>query len=162
MAVIWLLTKAGSLIHVPIVGTEDFNNPDTPVKIPTSIVKREMDRCISGSYNLTIDGRSVTILLDPPGRTGTCNQCGECCSHLVTQCPNPTGYCGYIPADSTLYHKCQYLDELHGPNKGIGKVGGTQCSIYRDLLDLSKGCVFYPEAASDVANCPTCSFVWSE
>lgn len=161
MAYLWLITKSGSLIHVPIAGEVDFNTPDTPTKIPTSIIARELDRCVSGNYTFEIDGQSVTVLLDPPGRTGSCNQCGECCSHLVTQCPNPTGDCGYIVADDPLYHKCQYLNELKGPTRGIGKVGGTECSVHRDLLDLYKGCVFYPEQASDVENCPDCGFSWT-
>lgn len=162
MAYLWLVTKAGSQIHVPIAGDVDFNTPDTPVKIPTSVVAREIDRCIAGTYTLTIDGQSVTILLDPPGRSGTCNQCGECCSHLVSECTDPTcGTTGYILADNTLYHKCKHLRELKGPTGGIGNADGTECLIHRDLLDLSKGCVFYPEAASDVANCPHCSFTWS-
>lgn len=157
MGVLWLQTTDGKLIHVPIVGA-DINTPDSPTKVPTSIFSTAANRCLNGQYNVDMSAYglgTVTVNLGPPGRTGTCNQCGECCSHPIASCPDPGGNCGYVL--SGAYHKCQYLTIQA---RGIGKSNGTECSIRATLLDRFKGCVLFPESASDIANCPACGFTF--
>lgn len=157
MGKIWLQTSDGKLIHLPIMG-DDFNTPDDAVKIPVSILGTGRDRCYSGQVSISHPTYgSVTFNFDPAGRTGSCNQCGECCSHTVANCPNPTN-CGYVLTNDELYHACQYLTIFKGSNKGIGKVGGTECSIRTTILDVFKGCAFFPDQASDIVNCPHCGF----
>jgi hypothetical protein len=115
--VIWLRTKYGKLVHLPLVGDEDFNTPDDPVKIPMSKVTVH-GRALSGTQVVDVGGgKTVTIDYDPPGRTGACNQCGQCCTH------------------------CKHL-EVTGT---IGDPGATRCGIRAEILDRYKGCALAPE-----------------
>lgn len=152
MGVIWLQTTDGKLIHIPIVGA-DYNTPDTPTKIPTSIFDTEANRCMNGTYNVNIPGvGTVTIDLDPPGRTGSCNACGQCCSHPAAGC---AGGCGYVTDGA--FHRCTYLTIKP---RGIGKSNGTECSIRATILNVSKGCVMFPTDASDIVGYDACGFTF--
>lgn len=153
MAKIWLQTSDGKLIHLPVVGA-DVNTPDTPQKISTSVIAT-MNRCLSGTVVVNSPYGNFTLNFAPVGRNGTCNQCGQCCSHTVAAC---TGTCMYVLDTKSGRHVCRYLTILP---KGIGKTGGTECSIKADILNQMKGCTLFPEKAGDVADCPACSFTWS-
>lgn len=156
MGKLWLQTTDGELIHVPIVG-DDINTPDDPTIVPTSVFSTAANRCLNGQYNVDIPGvGTVTVDLDPPGRTGTCNQCGQCCSHPIASCPDPGENCGYVLVGA--YHQCQHLTVKA---RGIGKSNGTECGIRTTLLNVSKGCVMFPGTASDISNCPACGFTFA-
>ena len=133
MGKIWLQTSDGSLIHLPIV-EPDVNTPDSPVKIPVSTISAA-DRCLSlnRSVNLSAYGLgTVTLNFNPPGRTGSCNQCGQCCVHCV-----------YLKVKTK-----------------IGKPNGTECSIRSNIFNVAKGCLLFPQTASEIANCPACGFTF--
>ena len=137
MGVIWLQTTTGQLIHLPIV-EEDFNTPNSPVKIPVdSFNVGAANRCLSGTFTVNNPTYgSVTFDFGAPGRTGSCNQCGQCCSHPIASCTALGGNCGYVVDTGKGVHKCRYLTILPGAQKGIGKTNGTECSI-RPTLDKS-------------------------
>jgi hypothetical protein len=159
MGTMWLQTSNGRLIHLPVVGA-DVNSPDDAIKVPTSVLATT-DRCLSNQIQVVVAGHgTVTFDFTIPGRTGTCNQCGQCCSHPIASCPNP-GDCGYILDTKSGTHNCQYLTVLPGGQKGIGKVNGTKCSVRDNILNVSKGCSTFPDRASDVANCPACGFTFT-
>lgn len=152
MGRLWLQTSEGKKIHIPIV-EEDVNTPDTAILIPDTFKTR--DRCYSGQIQINHPTLgTITINFDPPGRTGSCNQCGQCCSHLITDCKE--NICGYVIDGN--YHRCQYLTILKGQNKGIGQINGTECKIRTTIFDIVKGCVFFPETAAEIANFPACGF----
>ncbi len=115
MAKMWLQTSDGKLIHLPIQGVDDFNTPDDPIKIPTSMIVNQ-DRCYAEPITIIhpILG-SVTIDMKlADGRdsiTGSCVQCGMCCGHPVSECTltGPQGECGYIylPVQTSSNFLCQ-------------------------------------------------------
>ncbi len=157
MGVIWIQTATGQFIHLPIVG-DDFNSPNDAAPIPSSVVRAGVgDRCFSGTPTVDLPGwGTVTFAFDPPGRIGSCNQCGQCCTHLISACGEGAN-CGYIV--SGTYHICQYLTIRP---KGIGRADGTLCSIRANIMDIFKGCILFPEKASEIVNCPACSFTFTE
>jgi hypothetical protein len=160
MGLIWLQTTDGKLIHLPVVGA-DINSPEAPVKIPASVMVTGKNRCMSGQYTINIPTiGSVTINLDPIGRSGDCNQCGQCCTHNIAACVDLL--CGYVVDMVNGVHKCQYLTILTGGNNGLGRNNGTECSIRTNILDIFKGCILFPENASQIANCPACTFIFTE
>ena len=154
MGSIYLQTSGGKNIHLPIVGA-DFNTPDSPVLLNVSVLGTR-NRCYSGQVAIIIPTMgTITFDFDPPGRTGTCNQCGQCCSHPVASCPSP-GKCDFVVVSGI--HRCQYLTVLP---KGIGKANGTECSIRATIFNQLKGCVLFPTTAAQIANCPACGFSFS-
>ena len=110
MGKIWLETTDNRLIHLPIVG-DDFNSPDDAIKIPTAVLINR-NRCFSGTIQI-VSPQYGTITFDftEDGRTGSCNQCGQCCTHPADACPNP-GNCGWplrtIPRMPD-FHACEYF-----------------------------------------------------
>jgi hypothetical protein len=146
MGVIWLQTTDGRLIHLPIVEA-DVNTPDSPVKVPvSSAVSLNVDRCLSGTRTVNLSSfgyGTVTLDFGAPGRSGSCNQCGSCCTHPVATCPMPPANCGYILDTKYNVHKCQYLTINAGTNK-LGKPGQTSCSIRTTIFDIAKGCTLEP------------------
>lgn len=151
---IWFKDKRGAAFHIDVdtaSWTGDYNTPETAETIPQTIVTA--DRCMN-TVTFTTPKGTFSIILDVNGRTGSCNQCGQCCSHLITDCQEPTS-CGYVVDGS--YHRCQYLT-VHGP--GIGKKNGTSCSIHSSLLYESlKGCVCYPASPNEITSLMTaCGF----
>lgn len=150
MGNIWIQQSSGRMIHLPIVGP-DYNTPDSPQKIPASAVGTALaDRCLSGLVQITIPGQgNVTFTFDPPGRTGSCNQCGSCCVHPVGSCPSPTGQCGYILNTKYQVHACQYLEIRPGNNK-LHNADGTSCTLRASLADGFKGCLMTPEKPSEM------------
>ena len=156
MGKIWLQTSDGKLIHLLVEGP-DVNTSDSPTKIPTSVISTT-NRCLD--HNIVIVHPTygqITIVFAPANRTGTCNQCGHCCAHLASTCAGP---CGYIEANNPLYHKCQHLTELRGSQRGIGKVGGTECSVCSTILNVCKGCTMFPvtQAELDSYEHPICGY----
>ena len=161
MGKIWLQTANGHLIHAPIVG-DDFNSPDDAIKIPASILANK-NRCFSGLIEVT-DPEYGTVVFDftEEGRTGSCNQCGQCCTHPIDVCPHPTGDCGWPLReirDHDSVHACQYLTIKN--DKKWGNPGNTECSVYTNLIEISKGCI-YPLYQSDwKPHMTSCGFTWS-
>ena len=160
MGKIWLETTNGKLIHLPIV-EDDFNSPDDAIRIPTAVLINR-NRCFSGLIQI-VSPQYGTITFDftEDGRTGECNQCGQCCTHPVDACPNP-GNCGW-PLRTIRgfddFHSCQYLTILK-ENKW-GDPDNTECSIYTDLINTFKGCM-YPQNQPDMLpHMTSCGFSWS-
>jgi len=160
MGKIWLETTDGRLIHLPIVG-DDFNSPDDAIRIPTGVMINR-DRCFSGTIQI-VSPQYGTITFDftQPGRTGTCNQCGQCCTHPADACPNP-GNCRWplrtIPRMPD-FHACQYLTILKA-NKW-GDPANTECSIHTDLINTFKGCMLFPWENEMKPHMTSCGFSWS-
>lgn len=156
MGVIWIQTEDGKLIHIPVVGP-DINTPDSPTKIPASLFAVAANRCLDGQFNVNVPGvGTVTVNLTPPGRSGTCNQCGQCCSHPIASCTEPGGNCGYVLVGG--FHQCPHLTIKA---RGIGKSNGTECAIRATILQTHKGCVLFPQQAIEIAGCPACGFTFS-
>jgi len=161
MGVIWLQRTDGRLIHLPIVG-EDFNTPDDAVKIPTAVVV-DRNRCFSGQIQIVSPTYgSFTFDFTETGRTGSCNQCGQCCTHPIEECPDPEGNCGWplrVIKKFPSVHACQHLTIINETK--WGQSGNTECSIYTDLINIFKGCM-YPLNQSDWRPWMTsCGFSWS-
>jgi hypothetical protein len=149
VAVVWLQTQDGRMIHFPVVGPTDINSPDDPIKIPSGIVAAP-NRALVGQITISSPTHGqITLDFDVPGRVGTCIQCGQCCVHPVANCPKPPDLCGYILDTQYNVHKCQYLSISPGANK-LGKSGGTECSIYSNLSDSFKGCIHGPQIPEDI------------
>jgi hypothetical protein len=105
------------------------------------------NRC-SNSLTVTVDGSPRTIYFNTNGRTGSCNQCGQCCSHLASTCPYGAS-CGRTQIVG-LYHACPHL--IVGP-QGIGKKNGTTCGIYNRLLyEGYKSCVPFPSEKYEIGS----------
>lgn len=160
MGKIWLETTDGRLIHLPIVG-DDFNSPDDAERIPTSILVNR-NRCFSELIEV-VSPQYGTITFDftEPGRTGSCNQCGQCCTHPVDQCP-AGGDCAWPLRQIQNHddvHACQHLT-IFKDNKW-GDPGNTECSIYTDLINTYKGCM-YPLTQEKIKPWMfSCGFSWS-
>jgi hypothetical protein len=142
---IWLETLSGEKIHMPTTGG-DVNSPrDTNIPSTSLIVTK--DRCLDGQHQYVLPYvGTVTIDYDPPGRTGSCDQCGQCCGHPEASCPMPPFNCGYVtnPRAPSGWHVCQYLSIAAGANK-FGKKSGTECSVRSTIFDISKACTLSPE-----------------
>ena len=148
MGKIWLETTDGRLIHLPIV-EDDFNSPDDPVRIPTLMVLN-MNRCY-GAQIIVVHPTLGTITLDlrPDGITGTCNQCGHCCTHPASECVEP---CGYIYHEDLDLHVCQHL--VINKWRKFPQAGNTSCALYSDILNTYKGCAYPPKAINPLwVNC---------
>lgn len=158
MGKIYLQTFDGSRIHLPVVGA-DVNNPDS-VTFPSVALLGTRNRCYSGTVQVIIPTiGTVTFNFDPPGRTGSCNQCGQCCTHPIASCPDPGGVCGWTVDAGRGIHRCPYLTILP---KGIGKANGTECSLYATILDSFKGCAFFPSQADEILpHMTACGFSFS-
>jgi hypothetical protein len=145
MGKIWLETTSGKLIHFPVL-EGDVNSPDDAMKIPTSVV-RDRNRCFSGIIQITDPTYgSITFDFSMVGRTGECNQCGQCCTHPVGACPDVGGACGWPYRADIDAHACQHLVV-----KNLSKWGQTKnssCGIYETLIDTYKGCI-YPLTSPD-------------
>ena len=78
MGKIWLQTDSGKLIHLPVVG-EDINTPDDPQIIPTSLLSNQvLNRCFDDPITVTSPTHGeITFDFSSPGRTGSCNSCGQ-------------------------------------------------------------------------------------
>ena len=160
MGKIWLETTDNRLIHLPIV-EDDFNSPDDAIKIPTGVMINR-DRCFSGTIQI-VSPQYGTITFDftQPGRTGTCNQCGQCCTHPVDACPDPAGNCGYPLreiARSPDVHACQYLTIFKDGK--WGDPANTECSIHTDLINTFKGCMLFPSENKMKPHMTSCGFSW--
>ena len=160
MGKIWLQRTDGNLIHLPIVG-DDFNSPDDAIRIPTAVLVNR-NRCFSGTIEI-ISPTYGTIIFDftEDGRTGECNQCGQCCTHPADVCSDPVR-CGYVLKTFRKLpdiHACQYLTIIND-NKW-GEAANTECSIYTDLINISKGCM-YPIPQNEMyPHMTSCGFSWS-
>lgn len=143
MAVVWIQIANGNMIHLPILGDVDFNTCHDPIKIRSDVIKNALksitaDRCFSGQYEVKIPGVGrFTLNFDPPGRTGTCNRCGQCC--VLTGQP-----CDALVITGT-----------------VGQPGATSCSVHADLLDVCKGCLLFPDLPKHLLLCPNCSFTFA-
>ena len=160
MGKFWLETTDNRLIHLPIVG-DDFNSPDDAIRIPTAVMVNR-DRCFSGTIQI-VSPQYGTITFDftEPGRTGSCNQCGQCCTHPVDACPDPAGNCGYPLreiARSPDVHACQYLTIFKDGK--WGDPANTECSIHTDLINTFKGCMLFPSENKMKPHMTSCGFSW--
>lgn len=142
MGKIWVQTTEGKLIHIPIV-EDDFNTPDDPVKIPTSVVVGGVGRCFSEQRQIVHPtyGTITFDFMQDSGKTGSCNQCGQCCTHPVDDCLNPA-LCTWAYDVDIDAHACQYL-VIDKKNKWPDP-GNTSCSIYANILNVFKGCAYPP------------------
>jgi len=140
MGKIWLEKSGGGLIHLKIQES-DYNTPDDPVKIPTSVVVNQ-DRCYGEVIAIALPGGTIHLDLRPEGITGLCNQCGMCCGHPIANCNNPD-ICGYVLHEDLNWHVCQYLDIKNW--RKWGQTGNTTCSLYDVILDNFKGCAYPPD-----------------
>ena len=144
MGKIWVQTSSGRLIHLPIV-EDDFNTPDDPVKIPTSVLSITRHR--SGTIQIVSpEHGTVTFDFDVAGRTGSCNECGRCCSHPAGSCSDPD--CGYVLNADLDYHVCQYLTIFK--NNKWGLKDNTECSLGTGLINTFKGCTMGPNGPSEM------------
>lgn len=160
MGKIWLQTPDGKQIHLPVVGA-DVNTPDSPVKIPTTVLVTQ-NRCLSGQVQVTTPTGTITLDFSAPGRTGSCIQCGQCCTHPIANCPDAGGVCGYVLDSTRGIHKCQYLtiNKIQGKD-GLGKANGTECSIRATILGTFKGCTLFPGRPEEKAAWMTaCGFTF--
>ena len=160
MGKIWIQTPSGKIIHLPIV-EDDFNSPDDAVRIPTAVLINR-NRCFSGTIQIVSpEFGTITFDFTEVGRTGECNQCGQCCTHPADACPNP-GNCGWplrTIRNKPDFHACQYLT-IFKDNKW-GDPDNTECSIYTNLINTFKGCM-YPLNQSDwEPHMTSCGFSWS-
>ena len=106
MGKIWVQTSSGRTIHLPIV-EDDVNTADDPIVLPEIL---SVNRCYDSNIQVVHPTLgTITFEFAPLGRTGSCNQCGVCCSHPVADCPHPEGDCGYLPHPDIDFHVCQYL-----------------------------------------------------
>jgi len=150
MGKIWLETSDGKLIHLPVVG-DDVNTPDDIIKIPTSLIL-SMNCCYGQQIivNSPTYGQ-FTLDLRPDGITGSCNQCGHCCTHLVSDCPAPSECSWPYRADIDA-HVCQHLI-IDKVNKWP-QANNTSCALYGDILNTYKGCAYPPKVIkSEWINC---------
>src|SRR4030042_6665077 len=131
-------------------GVGNFNDPKT-----ADVAPEDLSVCNRCSNSLTVNTAQgpVTIYFNLNGRTGACNQCGVCCSHLISACTHGKD-CGFIV--SGQYHICQHL-QIKAP--GIGKKNGTACGIWNRLLyEGYKSCVTWPSEKFEIAPYPNCGF----
>jgi len=139
MGKIWLETSDNRLIHLNVIG-DDVNSPNDAVKIPTSLVLNQ-NRCYGEQVVVNVpDYGVVTIDLRPDGITGLCVQCGHCCTHLVADCPNTEGVCGWPYRADIDCHACSHLI-VKNVNQWPKK-NNTSCALYADILSFSKGCAY--------------------
>lgn len=139
MGVIWVQTSNNKMLHLPIIGP-DINTPDSLPKVPASSIPIEELR--SGVISpVFVEGYGIILFnFTAPGRTGSCVQCGSCCTHPVENCP---GQCTYIYDEQYNVHKCQYL--IINPGEGkLGEPGQAACSLYSNVIEACKGCLFGP------------------
>jgi len=156
MGKVWFQTSDGKNIHIPVVGN-DINSPANPIVL-SGVALALQNRCLSGQIVIVHPTfGSITLDFSAPNRTGSCNQCGQCCTHSIALCQMPPGQCGYILDAARGVHKCQHLTIFP---KGIGKANGTECSVRATILDVLKGCTLFPSKAADIANCPDCQFTF--
>ena len=151
MGKIWVQTPSGRTIHLPIV-EDDVNTADDPIELPEML---SVNRCYSQQI-VVVHPTLGTITLDlrPDGITGTCNQCGHCCSHLVADCQDPPD-CGWplrtIPRQPD-FHACQHL--IISKENKWPQAGNTTCGLYGDILNIYKGCAYPPKAIDPLwVNC---------
>jgi len=139
MGKIWVQVSSGRTIHLPIV-EDDVNTADDPIVLPPML---SVNRCFS-EQTIIAHPTLGTITFDfrPPGIIGSCNQCGMCCGHPVEDCPTPPD-CGYILYEDLNWHVCQYL--TINKWRKWGEAGNSECSLYADILNQFKGCVYPPD-----------------
>jgi len=152
MGKIWVQTPNGRIIHLPIV-EDDFNTADDPIVLPAML---SINRCYDANIQVVHPTLgTITFEFAPLGRTGSCNQCGVCCSHPVADCPYPEGGCGYPLHPDLDFHVCQYL-VIYKWRKW-GDAGNTECSLGTDIMNNFKGCTLFPtvpaEIKSHMTNC---------
>ena len=142
MGKLWVEKSNGNLIHLNVVG-DDVNSPDDVIKVPVNLIT-SVNRCYGEQIIIAPPQLgTVTIDLRPAGITGSCNQCGHCCSHLVADCPHPTGDCGWPYREDINCHACQYL--VVDKWRKWPQAGNTSCSLYANILDNFKGCAYPPD-----------------
>ena len=131
-------------------GEGDYNTSETAIVVPPTLINS--GRCV-GTIDIPTPEGFLTLDFNLNGRTGSCNQCGQCCAHLITQCPAPGKCCHIVDG---IYHHCKHL-QIKGP--GIGKKNGTACAIFNSLLyEGYKQCLAWPAEKWEIANCPACGF----
>ena len=153
MGKIWVQTPSGRIIHLPIVEA-DINTADDPIVLPAML---SINRCYDANIQVVHPTLgTITFEFAPLGRTGSCNDCGACCSHPAVDCPHPPNDCGYIiNPDLPDWHICQYL--IINKWRKWGDAGNTECSFGTDIMNSSKGCTLFPtvpaEIKSHMTNC---------
>ena len=146
MGIVWIESRqSGKRFHLPVRG-DDVNTSDNPIIIPSLNPIR--NRCFDHDIEVTLpEFGTFTLAIGVDGRTGSCNQCGECCTHPIGNCPDESGNCGYILDTDRGIHKCQHLT-IKNPNS-LGKANGTSCDLSENILEIYKGCVLWPQNADE-------------
>ena len=148
MGKIWVQTSSGRTIHLPIV-EDDINTADDPILLPEML---SVNRCYSQQIVVAHPTLgTITFDFRPPGIIGSCNQCGHCCSHPLSECTNPPD-CGYIYHEDLDLHVCQHL--VINKLRKFPQAGNTSCALYADILNTYKGCAYVPKAINPLwINC---------
>jgi len=140
MGLVWILRTDGKRCHLPVQG-DDVNTPDTAIDV-SFIQAVTIDKCFGEPIvvNHPIFGQ-FTIDMRYPGIIGSCNQCGQCCTHPVEACP---GNCAWPYRSDIDCHACPHL-VVDKVNKWP-QANNTYCDIYQTILDVFKGCAYPPRA----------------
>lgn len=143
MGKLWLQRTNGKRIHIPVQGA-DINTPDTAITVGT-VQAIAANRCLSQAFQVSHPTYGlVTIDFSNPNLIGSCNQCGMCCTHAITDCPDPGGDCGWPLNTDLNIHMCQHLT-ITGNWRQWPKAGITECALYSEILDNFKGCAYVPD-----------------
>ena len=145
MGKIWVQISSGKTIHLPIV-EDDVNTADDPIVLPPMLA---VNRCYDSNVQIAHPTLgTITFEFAPTGRTGSCNQCGVCCSHPIADCPHPTGDCGYPLNTDLNIHVCQYL--IIDKWRKWGQADNTECSFGADIMNNFKGCTLFPSIPDEI------------
>lgn len=148
MGKVWILKSDGKRFHLPVQGN-DVNTPDTAIDV-SMVQAMSINRCYSEPIiiNHPTFGQFI-IDMNREGLTGSCNQCGQCCTHPVGDCP---GNCAWSYRSDIDAHACPYLvvDKV----QKFPQAGNTSCSLYATILDDYKGCAYPPDTVNPLwINC---------
>jgi len=140
---LWLIRPNGRIFHIPVQGA-DVNTGQDPIAVGL-VQSIAANRCLSQPFTVSHPTYgTVTIDFSNPNLTGSCNQCGMCCTHAPGDCPDAGGNCGWPLNTNLNLHMCQYLT-ITGNWHQWPKAGLTRCSVYSNILGTFKGCAYVPD-----------------
>jgi len=141
MGLLWIQRSGDRVSHIPVIG-DDVNTPSNPIDVSmvqaVAINRYYSDPIVVNHPTLG----QFTISFMPEGITGSCNQCGHCCTHLVADCPNP-GNCNWAYRSDIDCHACPHLvvDKV----QKFPQANNTYCDVYQTILNVFKGCAYPPD-----------------
>lgn len=135
--------------HTASWGEGDYNDTHNPLELTEDTT---ITRDKEGNLVITTVQTVLTMTFDVNGRQGGCNRCGQCCSHLISNCVGSPN-CKQRTVGN--YHCCEHLDVVGI----IGEEGATMCKIRDRLLQEGyKSCVSFPSEKYEIANRPACGY----